>query len=74
MSSIYDDLRRGTKVYSRKIKGSKQTVGVTTGTFHACRLEGCPGLLVTVKWPNGHITRPCSKALRDRRGGGFEIG
>ena len=73
MSSIYDDLPRGTKVYSRKIKGKKQVVGTTTGMFHPCQLEGCRGLRVTVRWPSGHITHPCSHGLNRRKDGCFEI-
>ena len=74
MNSIYDELRQGTKVYSRKIKGDRQTVGVTTGAFHPCRLACCGGVRVTVKWSDGCITHPCSKGLRRRKGRGFEIG
>jgi hypothetical protein len=72
--SIYAEMPAGTRVYSRKTKGEKQKAGITTGALHRCRLEGCTGFRVTVKWPNGRITHPCSKGLLDRKGGGFEVG
>jgi hypothetical protein len=74
MTSIYEDMPKGTKIYSRKTKGEKQKVGITTGAFHCCRLEGCPGTRVTVKWPDGRTTHPCSRGLLDHKGGGLEIG
>lgn len=38
-------------------------VGRTTGGSHFCRLEGCGGLRISVRWPDGKITYPCSKGM-----------
>lgn len=37
--------------------------GVATGATHRCRLEGCTGRRITVRWGDGRITHPCSKAM-----------
>lgn len=44
-------------------------VGRTTGTARQCQLEGCRGLRIGVRWPDGHITWPCSKGLEDTADG-----
>lgn len=41
--------------------------GVTTGTHRACRLEGCRGRQLTVKWENGKTTFPCTKGMEYSR-------
>ena len=38
--------------------------GKTTGASYRCQMEGCLGLRVTVRWPGGKITHPCSKGMR----------
>ena len=48
------------KVISR---GGNHT-GVCTGTTRPCRLEGCTGMRITVRWGDGKITYPCSKGMR----------
>ena len=57
-------LRKGTVVYDRagKIKGR------TTGSNRFCRLEGCPGTRIGVRWPDGKITWPCSKGIGLKKG------
>jgi hypothetical protein len=37
--------------------------GVTTGAAHRCKMEGCTGLRLTTRWPDGNITHPCTKGL-----------
>lgn len=38
--------------------------GVATGSSYPCRMEGCIGLRISVKWPDGKHTFPCSKGLK----------
>lgn len=38
-------------------------IGLTTGTTKRCTLEGCRGLRVAVRWPDGKLTWPCSRGL-----------
>jgi len=51
---------KGVKVLSRG--GTDE--GVTTGGSYRCRLEGCTGLRIAVRWKDGHMTYPCSKGMR----------
>jgi hypothetical protein len=37
--------------------------GTATGSTHYCRLEGCGGVRVSVKWAGGKRTFPCSRGL-----------
>lgn len=39
--------------------------GKVVGVGRLCQLEGCGGWRVSVRWPNGKLTRPCSKGLRE---------
>ena len=39
-------------------------VGTPIGTTRMCRLEGCTGLRIGVRWDDGKLTYPCSKGLR----------
>lgn len=54
----------------------RQTTGVATGATHHCRMEGCTGVRVTVRWPDGTFTHPCSKGLQmvDEVAPAFRIG
>lgn len=38
-------------------------VGKCTGATRACSMDGCSGIRISVKWPDGRITRPCSKGM-----------
>lgn len=43
--------------------------GTETGTIvkmrcYKCRMEGCTGWRIQVKWPEGNYTYPCSKSTR----------
>lgn len=55
---------KGTVIYSRtgKLKG------VATGSQQTCRLSGCTGLRISVRWPDGKHTFPCSKGIVAKRG------
>lgn len=50
----------GVTVYSR----DKKLKGKTTGAAYRCRMEGCMGIRIVVKWQDGHKTHPCSKGMR----------
>ena len=47
--------------------------GETTGSTHHCRLHGCNGLRITVKWPDGATTFPCSKGMKEIKEDTWEI-
>jgi len=42
--------------------------GVATGASYPCRLAGCNGIRITVRWPDGKHTHPCSKGIVARDG------
>ena len=56
------------RVYARDGRKSGRIVG--GGDF--CRLEGCTGVRISVRWPDGKLTRPCSKGLKRRKDGRSE--
>ncbi len=60
---------KGLKVWDRPGK----ICGLTTGSVRGCALEGCRGPRVYVRWPDGHMTMPCSRGLKDRDDGAFQI-
>lgn len=71
----HPDFPKGTKVYGRKGTSFARVAGVSTGGVYHCTLESCRGVRVCVRWPDGHITRPCSKGLIDGpRPGTYRIG
>jgi len=51
------------KVYSRKVNG-QQIVGKPTGSTRVCRLEGCTGRRMGVRWSDGKLTFPCTKGMK----------
>lgn len=65
-----DWLARGTRIAAR---GDDAATGTLTGARSACRLEGCTGVRVSVKWDDGSRTRPCSKGLKRRNDGTLQI-
>ncbi|MEW6048304.1 MAG: hypothetical protein AB1609_17820 [Bacillota bacterium] len=38
--------------------------GTVTGRTWRCRMEGCRGTRIEVRWPDGTATRPCSAGVR----------
>ena len=34
-----------------------------------CQLEGCTGVRIVVKWPDGKRTHPCTKGMRELSNG-----
>ena len=63
-------MKKGTKILSR----DGHDIGTATGSTHHCRMEGCLGLRVTVKWGDGKITHPCSKGMKNLPDGSMQIG
>ncbi|MEW5936010.1 MAG: hypothetical protein AB1816_20705 [Bacillota bacterium] len=47
--------------------------GAVTGRTWRCRLEGCRGVRVEVRWPDGTVTRPCSAGMREVEPGVWQI-
>ncbi len=39
-------------------------VGRVIGCLQVCPLEGCRGYRMQVRWPDGRLTRPCTKGMR----------
>jgi len=60
-------------VYSRKEPGKKQKRGILLTGRRFCRLEGCTGQRMGVRWPGGKVTWPCSKGMKSRSNGDWEI-
>ena len=58
-----------TIVHSR----DREQRGVATGNTHECAMYGCSGLRVSVRWPDGRITFPCSKGMTVRKNGDWEF-
>jgi hypothetical protein len=55
-------------------KDGKST-GATTGSRQACRLSGCTGIRIAVRWKDGKITYPCTKGLNaTKKPGVWRIG
>ncbi|MCZ8254431.1 MAG: hypothetical protein O9327_01965 [Polaromonas sp.] len=48
--------------------------GIAKHPWYRCRLEGCTGRRLTVVWPDGKTTRPCSKGMHQRADGHWQIG
>lgn len=47
--------------------------GKANGNTHVCSLHGCSGLRVSVRWPDGKTTYPCSKGMTKERNGDWKI-
>lgn len=60
---------RGAIVYAAGGRGR----GKATGSFHRCRLEGCRGVRIAVRWPGGRLTYPCTAGMEVRRDGRWQI-
>jgi hypothetical protein len=37
--------------------------GQRTGGYRHCQLEGCSGIRIGIRWPDGQVTWPCTKGL-----------
>lgn len=58
----------GTRLWSR----DGRACGVVTGTS-LCRLAGCGGTRLHVRWPDGRRTYPCAKGCLTRADGDLQI-
>lgn len=47
--------------------------GKLTGGERLCRLEGCLGRRLAVRWTDGALTWPCTGAIKIRRDGQYQI-
>lgn len=65
-----DWLARDTVVHSRN--GEHQ--GKIVGNARTCRLDGCGGVRVPVRWDDRRLTWPCSKALIANDDGSLRVG
>lgn len=62
-------LDRRKRVYAR----NGRMCGRIVGGRDVCTLEGCPGFRISVRWPDGKLTRPCSRGLKVRKDGHYQI-
>ena len=58
-----------TKVYARN---GKECGKVISANLH-CRMEGCTGVRLRVRWKDGKITCPCTKGMKVRKDGHWQI-
>jgi hypothetical protein len=58
-------IRRDMPVHDRK---PSKRVGFTTGGVRRCQLDGCPGIRVGVRWPDGRMTWPCTEGMDQDKG------
>lgn len=64
-------LRGGGKVepgISYVLNRDATQVGVVIGSSEYCPLAGCSGVPLSVRWPDGSLTRPCTKGMTDVEG------
>ena len=55
-------------------KGGMSGRGDLTGASHRCQLDGCTGRRLSVRWPDGRHTFPCTQGMNVREDGEWEIG
>jgi len=56
-------IAKGDKVYGSMGSKFAKVAATVTGTYTRCQMDGCLGLRVWIKWPDGHVTKPCSKGI-----------
>lgn len=54
-----NQITRGTIV----LTAGGDTAGILTGGHRPCTLEGCTGLRLGTRWPDGHLTFPCTTGM-----------
>lgn len=62
--------KQGTVVRARP---PDETSGLATGAHHRCRLEGCNGWRISVRWPDGKRTQPCTDGMEELEDGSWRI-
>lgn len=63
----------GDRVYGRVGSDYESVSGEIRGASLRCPLGGCNGIRVIVRWPDGHMTRPCSRGLQEIGPGQYRI-
>lgn len=48
--------------------------GTVFSTSRRCRMDGCAGIRIGVRWPDGHRTYPCSRGMREISADTWQIG
>lgn len=56
------------KVYARNGKECGEVRGE-----RCCRLAGCTGRCLVVRWKDGKVTDPCTKGMKVRKDGHWQI-
>ena len=59
---------RGNKVHS--VSGE---IGIRTGGEHHCQIESCRGKRLAVRWPDGKHTFPCTRGMKIREDGDWQL-
>lgn len=70
MSTLTPPAAEPQRVYDRQ----GRRFGLLTGASHHCQMEGCCGQRLTVRWPDGKRTHPCTKGMTQRADGHLQIG
>lgn len=65
--------QKGTKVWAWNPDGSLTLFGIATGSFHRCTMACCSGLRISVKWPDGKHTQPCTDGMEILEDGSWRI-
>lgn len=67
--------RNMSKSQSTSVFNKDATIeGKAGASRYRCQMEGCTGQRMTVKWPDGKVTRPCTKGMFTRPDGAWQIG
>ena len=64
-----NDYPKGKVIYSR----TGNYVGELTGSQQVCKLEGCTGVRLGVRWVDKKISYPCTKGITERADGALQI-
>lgn len=60
--------------YAKMLSRNGQMVGqILNMHSRPCTMEGCTGVRIHVKWPDGKSTYPCSKGCREISPGLLQI-
>lgn len=72
MKNCFDveQIQRGTAVWARHREAQGQATG---GRTRSCRMEGCLGRLIDVRWSDNKLTFPCSEGIVKNDDGSLEI-
>ena len=57
-------------------RGDTKPTGLTTGSERICRMEGCTGRRIGVRWARGgkkQLTFPCTKGMEELPDGSWRL-